>query len=723
MFALTFFFTIVVCLAAGKAEDDDLMLAWDVSASFKDKGILKRAIGLARKGTLHAIMGPSGSGKSTVINALSNTIPQGSIQLSGMVQSAETVSPIYVAQDDLLFAQLTSEETLETSGMLKSNTKVPQKSKLKDAALQSLNTLGLKKVRGTKVGDAKTRGLSGGEKKRLSIGNELIGDAATGGSEQTVIIYADEPTSGLDSFQAQNVMKLLRELANEGNTVITAIHQPRASILEMFDTITLLSEGEVCYSGPAGDKMTSFFATVGYPCPAKGVNPAEFLLDLISIDYSSPNSEKESRERVTTIQQAFSKSSYADDIFASIDKLKNKPPSQRQIKGHGEALNRCTSFGDRLRLGTMKARTLLKRAWRTILRDKSLNIARFASSTFSALLFGAIYYKLGKGAGTVPDRLGLLQVAAVNTAMTSLIKATTSFVTEKLIVNRERRGDNYSVLSYFLSKLVAEAPLSAFFPTFAGVVMYKLCGLNNSPGRLRKFVTILTVESFASSSLGMLVGSYASSVESAIAMAPAIMVIFIVFGGLYVVNTPKWLSWVPRVSLIRWAYEGLCVNELEGLELTPEARIGPKSATSGSQVLESLGMSGSSVRNALVAQASIIAFNYVATYISLLRQKPRFERIVPYDEEEGEDLSGKVKTLASSSFDVSQEEPASRRIGEEEKGNEEDEEDEEEVGVAASSATGGSTMGASSGMRRKRRRHSRTSPPSVIMKPNAPPTL
>jgi ABC-type multidrug transport system permease subunit len=86
-----------------------------------------------------------------------------------------------------------------------------------------------------------------------------------------------------------------------------------------------------------------------------------------------------------------------------------------------------------------------------------------------------------------------MQVAAVNAAMTALIKATTSFVTEKLIVQRERRSGDYTVFPYFLSKLLAEVPLSAFFPCMAGFVMYKLCGLNPAPGRLARFLGILTV--------------------------------------------------------------------------------------------------------------------------------------------------------------------------------------------------------------------------------------
>ena len=100
-------------------------------------------------------------------------------------------------------------------------------------------------MRSSKVGDSKTRGISGGEKKRLSIGNELATALAASfsvssestDSEKKLIIFADEPTSGLDSFQALKVMQLLKDLTRLGHTVITSIHQPRASVYAMFDEV------------------------------------------------------------------------------------------------------------------------------------------------------------------------------------------------------------------------------------------------------------------------------------------------------------------------------------------------------------------------------------------------------------------------------------------------------------------------------------------------------
>lgn len=560
---------------------------------------------------------------------------------------------IYVQQDDLLFAQLTTAETLHTAVSLRLSIKPSAKDSLVDSFI---NKLGLKKVSYSRVGNSKSRGISGGEKKRLCIGNELIALASNISNStdkdsntiemKKVAIYCDEPTSGLDSYQSVKVMSVLKELASAGNTVIVSIHQPRSSIYSMFDEISLMSEGRTIYTGTP-QEMLIHFKSIGYPCPID-VNPAEYYIDLISIDYSTATTEKDTKERVASLANAFL--SKFTNKFASMQSIIKADSDSRHATLSTSSHTISNGKGGILKSisnSFREFRILFRRAWKNVTRDKSLNIARLMSGLFSSLLFGAIYYKMGTTSKSIPDRLGLLQVAAVNTAMSSLIKATTSFVTEKLIVQRERRSASYSVGPYFLSKLVAEAPLSAFFPTLSGFIMYRLCGLNDAPGRLLNFMGILVVESIASTALGLSVGSIAASTESAVAIAPAIMVIFIVFGGLYVVNTPSYLSWVPNVSLIRWAYEALCINEFSGLKLTESSNAdSPVIIKTGEEVLSTMGMGSSSVKNALVAQLGIIAFNYMFTYLSLLLQKPTSEQIVS---PESADIDGGITNTNSSS--------------------------------------------------------------------------
>lgn len=573
-----------------------------------------------------------------MLNVLAGVVPKNSQHISGKVLYDHVLSSVYVQQEDILFAQLTTYETLETSAILRAANHL-NVSKRQSIIEKLILKLGLKKVSNTKVGDAKTRGVSGGEKKRIAIGNELIG---CDNEDEGIIFYADEPTSGLDTYSSLQVMQKIKSLTNNGkNSAIISIHQPRAAIYKLFDEITILAEGKVVFSGDR-EELLPYFSSLGYTCPSN-VNPAEYYVDLVSINYSSPEDEQESRDRIDSLASQFQQkrySKYSQVASSMLQQTSSSVESSTEIKRQsGPFLHKLWSTAGR----TLKEfRVLFIRAWRNVTRDKPLFIARFMSGLFSALLFGAIYYKMGDSSATVPDRLGLLQVAAVNTAMTSLIKATTTFVVEKNIVQRERRSRSYSIFPYFLSKLAAELPLSALFPCLSGLTMYKLCGLNKAPGKMLNFLSILVVESMASTAFGLLIGSVAPSVDSAVAIAPSLMVIFIVFGGLYVVNTPAYLNWVPKISLIRWAYEALCINEFDGLVLKPKSNVGPLSVTSGSQVLASMGMANSSVKKALIAQGMIALVNYALTFTSLLLQRPASESIRDVDNENNSEKTSKT---------------------------------------------------------------------------------
>lgn len=216
-------------------------------------------------------------------------------------------------------------------------------------------------------------------------------------------------------------------------------------------------------------------------------------------------------------------------------------------------------------------RFLAVRAWRQVLRDKAALAARAGSSVFSALVFAAVYWRLGRSQAAIQSRTGLLQVVAVNAAMTSVVKTLGLFPKERVIVQRERAKGAYDLLPYFASKLAAELPVSAAFPLLFGCVVYPTCGLNPSLARFAKFLGLVTLDSFSSSAFGMTVGAFAPSAEAATAMGPALMVIWIVFGGVFVneKTVPKGLRFLPRASLIKAAFQGLCVNELKARESPP----------------------------------------------------------------------------------------------------------------------------------------------------------
>lgn len=146
----------------------------------------------------------------------------------------------------------------------------------------------------TLIGSVLRKTISGGERKRTSIGVELITDPS--------LILLDEPTSGLDSFKALQIVRLLDRQAKKGKTVITTIHQPSSEAFQTFDRLILMMDGYIVYQGKAKDS-TSYFATMGFNCPSRS-NPADFFMKVLTVNYPK---EKEDEEKIQNIHQHYTK--------------------------------------------------------------------------------------------------------------------------------------------------------------------------------------------------------------------------------------------------------------------------------------------------------------------------------------------------------------------------------------------------------------------------------
>ncbi|KAI5004286.1 hypothetical protein ZWY2020_031529 [Hordeum vulgare] len=583
--------------------------------------LLSNLSGEAKPGRLLALMGPSGSGKTTLLNVLAGQLTaspslhlSGFIYVNGQPMSQGGYKIAYVTQEDIFFSQLTVRETLSLAAELQlPDTMSPErKEKYVD---DLLFRLGLVNSADSIVGDAKVRGISGGEKKRLSLACELIASPS--------VIFADEPTTGLDAFQAEKVMETLRQLAEDGHTVICSIHQPRGSVYSKFDDIVLLSEGEVVYMGPAKEEPLKYFASLGHQCPDHE-NPAEFLADLISTDYSSAESVQSSQKRIENLIDEFANKVLITEF--------NSPVTQSEGSEFSNKLAQKSTRKQR-RGWWRQFRLLFKRAWMQAFRDGPTNKVRARMSVASAIIFGSVFWRMGKTQTSIQDRMGLLQVAAINTAMAALTKTVGVFPKERAIVDRERAKGSYALGPYLSSKLLAEIPIGAAFPLMFGSILYPMAKLHPTISRFAKFCGIVTVESFAASAMGLTVGAIAPTTEAAMALGPSLMTVFIVFGGYYVNpdNTPVIFRWIPKASLIRWAFQGLCVNEFKGLQFEHQHSY---DVQTGEQALERFSLGGIRIAGTLAAQGRILMFWYWLTYLLLKKNRPRYQQLVPPSEED-----------------------------------------------------------------------------------------
>ncbi|KAK4167257.1 hypothetical protein QBC43DRAFT_256433 [Cladorrhinum sp. PSN259] len=250
----------------------------DVNYSLNGKQILSGIQGMAHPGEVTAIMGASGAGKTTFLDILARKNKRG--QVSGdFYVNGEKVSDIdykngtgFVDQEDTMLPTLTVHETILTSALLRLPRDMGRAAK-EQRVTEVEKQLGIHHIRDSLIGseEGKGRGISGGEKRRVSIACELVTSPS--------ILFLDEPTSGLDAYNAYNVIECLVTLAKTyKRTVIFTIHQPRSNIVALFDRLILLARGKTVYSGPL-HQCQDYFDSIGYTCPP-GFNIADYLVDL-----------------------------------------------------------------------------------------------------------------------------------------------------------------------------------------------------------------------------------------------------------------------------------------------------------------------------------------------------------------------------------------------------------------------------------------------------------
>ncbi|KAI8816706.1 uncharacterized protein EV422DRAFT_275965 [Fimicolochytrium jonesii] len=240
------------------------------------KSILEGVNGEIKAGRLTAIMGPSGAGKTTFMNVLMGKVPRtnGTLYINNKESEMHKFKKIigYVPQEDIMHRELTVKENIHHAARVKlpASWTAKEVEDYTDAVIAALN---LSHVAHSPIGDETTRGISGGQRKRVNIGIELAGVPIT--------LFLDEPTSGLDSTSALSVCQNLKDVAGLGLTIVSVIHQPRYEIFRAFDDIILLVPGgKTAYMGPSSEAQP-YFEAMGFEFD-KRCNPADLLMDILA---------------------------------------------------------------------------------------------------------------------------------------------------------------------------------------------------------------------------------------------------------------------------------------------------------------------------------------------------------------------------------------------------------------------------------------------------------
>ncbi|TNM85280.1 hypothetical protein fugu_007551 [Takifugu bimaculatus] len=382
-------------------------------------------------------------------------LKQGLVLVDGRAVTSELrLSSAYVVQDDILMGTLSVRENLLFSANLRLNPKYHSTEDKNSRVNEIIRDLGLTDCADTKIGTEFLRGVSGGERKRCSIGMELITSPS--------LLFLDEPTTGLDSNTANCIIQLLHKLSRTGKTVIFSIHQPRYSIFRLFDHLTLMHKGEVVYAGAAAYTL-DYFTNMGYQIESFD-NPADFFMDITNGEAKSTYITDNS-----SLANTYRQSHLCQNVLQELEHVSQS--SADKIKGPDEVADYPTTFFYQLRV-------VCGRTVKNILRNPQTSYAQLALNIFFAVLVGLIYYQipltLVEG---IQNRSGAFFFLIINMVFGNL-SAVELFINERAIFVHENSSGYYRTSVYFLSKIFADLLPNRIIPIFLfSAIAYFMMGI------------------------------------------------------------------------------------------------------------------------------------------------------------------------------------------------------------------------------------------------------
>lgn len=509
--------------------------------------------------SLTAIIGPSGSGKTTLLDSLSqrswrhnDLIRAGQTTISSDGPHTNPVKQVaYVRQEDMLLPSLTVRETLQYAADL-SMRSTP--SAERSAAVQKIiSILRLSHCANTKIGDNWHKGCSGGESRRTSIGIQILRDQP--------ILFLDEPTTGLDSKAASEVIAVLRDLADQGKTVVMTLHQPASEIWDLIDNLVVLSQGSLLYAGSI-EQSLGHFATAGLKVPVFE-NAFDYISDMIAVDTRDEQSEASSQDRVEALRRL-----WRERAPQHVQRVRQLSQASRSlVSGRKEDL---THFGWRLWVHS-------RRTLKLTIRDRLGMFASLSEGLLMGLACGLVFYQLGRDLSGIKSRQGAIYCTISMQSYLVLLYEMYRLTVDIKIFDREHADGLTTPTTFFLSRRMArfmteDVPVPLIF----SVAFYFMAGMRLGVGEFFSYFLVQFLLHMISVCTAVICVLPTREFMSASLMGNINYVIQCQCAGLFI-NFASFGAWV---GWMRWVTQLVCADMIlrsdceltKRCSLTPSAR-------------------------------------------------------------------------------------------------------------------------------------------------------
>jgi len=448
-----------------------------------------------------------------------------------------------------------------------------------------MTELGLSHVANTRIGNESVRGVSGGERRRVSIGVDVIHDPA--------VLILDEPTSGLDSAAALQVVAMLRTMAVSHNrTIILSIHQPGYQILQLIHSVLLIAHGSVVHHGPL-DLLSSRLAAAGHLVPPQ-VNVLEYAIDAVDslnsdqsgILLMNGNGKENNAVPDLTLQDLFQLD--PSSTHDPADKVSPSPARDQQLDQNPDKVTFANS-------STKEVMVLAHRFSKNIIRTRQILIVRTIQAIGAGFSLGSIYVHMGYGSRGAQERAGFLAFT-LTFLLTSSIEALPMFLEERLILARETSRGAYRVSSYVLANTIVFLPFLFLLATLYVVPSYWLVGLAPNYRAFLFFLLVIWIVLITANSFVAFFSSMVSDFIMGNSLVTGFMGAFFLFSGYFISKEymPKYSLFLHYTSLFKYPLDALLVNEYTSVG--HDKCFGPiyadRCLLSGEDILEASGLTG-----------------------------------------------------------------------------------------------------------------------------------
>ncbi|OLN97692.1 putative ABC transporter ATP-binding protein/permease [Colletotrichum chlorophyti] len=571
------------------------------------KTLLHHVSASLQAGTLTAIIGGSGSGKTTLLNTMSERMVSARLSQGGSItfngnEGVHHARHAYVMQQDILLPTLTVRETLQYSADLRlppPTTAEERKRIVEEVILE----LGLKECANTRIGNSQHRGCSGGEKRRVSIGVQLLANPS--------VLFLDEPTTGLDATSAYQLVRTLKKLAIKGRTVITTIHQPRSEIWDLFDNLVILTKGSPVYSGAAKD-CVPWFEGMGFKLPPF-VNPAEFVIDVAAIDNRTPELEEETTARVDQLKAAWARES--ETRFVPSEKSVDISSGRRRsAKSHA---NKHANFVRQLKV-------LTDRTFKVTYRDPMGMLASILEAILMALVTGYIFYNLPRDLSGIRSRQGALYTAAALQGYLTLMFEVYRLTIDIPTYDREHSESCVDAVPFLLSRRLARLFTEDLpVPFLFSVIFYFMGGFDRDAGQFFIFFAITLLNHYIAVTCAITCVTASRNFPGASLIANMVFTLQSMACGMFIQanSIPIYVRWLKWITYSFFAFGAYCGNEFEGsfYDCPFEGGISnPECAQyTGRFVMESLGFPNNWVWRPIVVLIAFVIFFCLLSAVGL----------------------------------------------------------------------------------------------------------